>query len=177
VDLNINLTDIAAFASIATPIGLFFLVRQIKINRQQLQLQAITRCIDEFRKLEGLGRQAEAGTTIRYVDLVNEELFYLQHRYLPKEIGREWIDGMIDFMPITNPGGALLNSPYCLLYLEKKPDVYLQGYSRVKNAFSVNDTYNWEIVYNEDAAMQTQRAEERKRLVTEIYENAMRYEF
>lgn len=34
-----------------------------------------------------------------YIEFVNEEFFYLENDYLPLQVGIEWIDGMIDYLP------------------------------------------------------------------------------
>lgn len=51
-----------------------------------------------------------------YIDLVNEELFYIQRGYLPTDIAKEWIDGTIDYIPITNKTGPriTLNENICI---------------------------------------------------------------
>lgn len=45
----------------------------------------------------------------RYLDLCNDEMFYFQHRYLPDEVAREWIDGMFSILPLLRPQGEVVD--------------------------------------------------------------------
>lgn len=73
-----------------TTLAIIFAVVQIKINRKQLYLSTITKCICDFRNLGYLNQQTTDYLIInRYIDLTNEELFYIQHNYIPKDISKE----------------------------------------------------------------------------------------
>ena len=73
----------------------------------------------------------------RYIDLTNEELFYFQHHYIPKEISKEWIDGMIDFIPITNKSGNILNKDHVINYFTEHRIELLKNFPRIQNALKI----------------------------------------
>lgn len=127
--------------------------------------------------MEGLHREATSAVVARYVDLVNEEIFYMQHKYLPDEICLEWIDGIIDFLPVYHTSGDLLNPGNCLLQLEKRPEIYLRGYDRIKSTFTVSGQYKWSAIYNEDAQHYFERRIERRKAAIEIFKNSRAYKF
>lgn len=160
--LNLIISSITAFAIV-------FAVVQIKINRKQLFLSTITKCISDFRNLGELNQQTTDSLIInRYVDLTNEELFYFQHKYIPKVITKEWIDGMIDFIPITDNKGQILNKKYCIKYMADNRSYIFQNFPRIQNAFEINKTFDFEIIYSIDETKRIDRVIERKRLIKEI---------
>lgn len=55
-----------------TALAIVFAVIQIKINKNQLFLSTITKCVSDFRNLGELNRQTKNAVIInRYVDLTN----------------------------------------------------------------------------------------------------------
>jgi len=160
--INLIISSITAFAIV-------FAVVQININRKQLFFSTITKCISDFRNLGELNRQITDSLIInRYVDLTNEELFYFQHKYIPKDITKEWIDGMIDFIPITNNKGQILNKKYCIKYVADNRSNFFQNFPRIQNAFEINGTFDFDLIYSIDETKRIDRVKERKRLINEI---------
>jgi hypothetical protein len=152
-----------------TALAIVFAVIQIKINKKQLFLSTITKCISDFRNLGELNRQTKNADIInRFIDLTNEELFYFQHKYIPKVIRKEWIDGMIDFIPITNINGQILNKEYCIKYIAENRSILFQNYPRIQNAFELNKTFDFGLIYSTDETKRIERVKERKRLIEEI---------
>lgn len=154
-------------------VGVAFLaVRQININRKQFHLTTLDHCISDFRNIKGLNRLTEDEEVIsRYVDLCNEELFYFQHQYVPAEVAIEWTEGMIDFLPVTNPKKEILNAAYCIQNLAQQRKTFFKDYPRIRHAFEVKDNYDMQVIYSDDEAMQRERIKERMRLIREILKN------
>jgi hypothetical protein len=175
---NHDLTTYEIFSlifSLITVLSLVFVVLQIRINRQQLYLSTISKCIDDFRRLEDLTRSTADKSLVRkYVDLVNEELFYFQHNYIPNDVAREWIDGMIDYMPIKDVKGIILNEEYCLRELAINGEEYLTNYPRVEYVFIVRKSYDFALAYSKDKGNRQSRVRLRNKLITEILENLKR---
>lgn len=164
--------------SAITASAIVFAVVQIKINEKQLFLSTITKCIADFRNLGELNRQTTDPVIInRYVDLTNEELFYFQHNYIPKDIMKEWIDGMIDFMPITNINGQILNKKYCIKYIASNRSMVFQNYPRVQNAFEINKIFDFRLIYTTDESKRIDKVKERKMLITEIVKKVNAFEW
>ncbi len=170
--------DINTIATVATAIGVWFAFSQSRTNQKQLHLATLNRCINEFRNYAGILKDNEDTVALsKYVDLVNEELFYMKYDYLPKEVAYEWIDGMIDFIPITNKNEEVLNPDNCLLLLKNNRNEYFKNYPRLKVSFIIRGSHDFVTAFTEEAEKQTLRAMTRKMIVEEIYNNIKFSEF
>lgn len=148
------------------------------INRKQLHLATIKRCIDEFRSLINPNNpQYSDADAAKYVDLVNEELFYFQHGYIPEVVAYEWIDGMMDYLPLFDNGGNILNKGHCVDKISSKHDILLRDYPRIKYTFTIPIDYDFETVYSQHPDKQNLRLIIRKNLVQSIYQNVKRFNF
>jgi hypothetical protein len=96
------------------------------------------------------------------MDLCNEELFYFQQRYLRREVALEWIEGMIQFLPLLN--GAT-RSPWEGQSYMAASDKLIQQFPRVEYAFS--STVSPEIATKEA----------RRRHVERIFKRARQYRY
>ena len=161
-----------------TALAIVFAVVQIRINKKQLFLSTITKCVSDFRNLGELNRQTVDTIIInRYVDLTNEELFYFEHNYIPKDIMKEWIDGMIDFIPITNSKGHILNKKYCVKYIANNRSIIFQNFPRIQHTFEISKTYDFSLIYSTDESKRIDRVKERKRLIEEIFKKVNTFDW
>jgi hypothetical protein len=83
-------------------------VRAYLTSRDHLRLGVVSNCVARFQALlPSLDSQGlcEPKDVRAYLDLCNEELFYVKHRYVPEEVALEWIDGMLQMLPALRPGG------------------------------------------------------------------------
>lgn len=164
--------------SLITASAIVFAAIQIKINRKQLFLSTITKCVSDFRELGQLSKDTKDTHILnKYVDLTNEELFYFQHKYIPKDVSKEWIDGMIDFMPLTTIDGKVLNADYAIEYLVKNRTTVFQNFPRILNAFEVPDSYDINLIYSTDISQRLERVKERKRLISRVLKNAQKFKW
>lgn len=159
---------ISSGVGIATLIGVFMAVDQIRINRKQLSLSTISYCLEKFGKLN-IYHDTDVATVKAYVDLVSEELFFFQYKYLPKEIAYEWIDGMLDYMPLFDSEGKLLNGDVCLLELAKSHPDLLRNYPRIKHTFTINHHFDVSLIYNHTNESRKLRMEARENLIKTMY--------
>jgi hypothetical protein len=168
---------ISLILSGGTIVAIGFAIWQIRINRKQLYVSTITKCINDYRAFGRLKQdERDFSTVSKYVDLVNEELFYIQFNYIPKEVAKEWIDGMLDFMPLINGKDEIVNKKYCLTYLV---DTHVQIYSmnpRVANAFTIRGEYNIPLINSMDLTDRKNRIQHRNLLINEVYGNIKRFE-
>ena len=111
-----DLLEVGSFiATIIGGIAILAAVRSYSISRKQLNFTALESCIKRYRdQFLDLDRHAPKSQVLRYIDLVNEELFYFEHNYLPVDVAEEWIDGMIEHLPIFDPTGKVLNPDHCI---------------------------------------------------------------
>ena len=77
---------------------------------------------------------------IEYIDLVNEELFYFQNGFLPRVVAEEWLDGMIDMIPIYDPYGNVLNLGYCIPIIHQRKLLDQYRFRRVRRAFTIKQS-------------------------------------
>lgn len=171
--------DWSLLAQFVTAAGVVAAAIQIIINRKQLFLGTIARCIESFRKIElELSSHPTAEPIIKnYVDLVAEELFYFQNGYIPKVVALEWIDGMIDYLPLLDKNGKVLNIGHGNEQLAAKKDVLLKNYPRIKHAFTISIFYDIELAYSQANNLLLQRTLQRKKIVEEIYNNIQTFSF
>jgi hypothetical protein len=161
-----------------TAVAVITAVIQIYINRKQLYLSTITKCISDFRNLQGLNKDTiDKFILWKYIDLTNEELFYFKHDYLPRNVAVEWVDGIIDYIPIKNNKDEVLNKDNCIKELLEKHKEYLSGFPRIINAFSIKEQYDFDLIYNKDNSSLSDRMKERRRLIDEIIRNNNRFNF
>ena len=172
-----NLKDLLEVISfIATVIGgiaILFAVRDYSTNRKQLNLSALENCITRFRdNFIHLSHQSPEPLVVEYIDLVNEELFYFQNRYLPKAVAREWIDGMIDAIPIYDPIGNVLNQGYCIPLIHQRKLLDQYRFRRVRRAFTIRIQIDPEVIYGDGHPDRREKA--RRVVVNEIIKNLYR---
>ncbi|MBS1640668.1 MAG: hypothetical protein JSR12_11495 [Bacteroidetes bacterium] len=172
-----ELKDWASVAQILTAISLIYGAVQITINRKQLFSNTISRCLNEFQKINISVDCIDTLTIKKYIDLVGEELFYFQNHYIPKNVAKEWLDGMLDFLPITDSKEVVLNKDHCIIYLGENRSQLLKNYPRIKSAFTLSNEYDIELMYDDSLKSADLRLQIRKNIVEEIYENVRRFEF
>jgi hypothetical protein len=175
------LENLANFATIVGVIAIIAAIWTYNLNKKQFNFSVLVRCITVYQEkfLNKLpteitdGGEAKTMSILNdYIDFVNEELFYFQQMYIPKEVALEWIDGMINEMPIYNGDGQMLNKGEKTAELIDNKKI-TQTYNRIKKAFIVNGQYDWSLIYStyQSKAQFEKRDEERLRLVKEIYVN------
>lgn len=108
-------------------------------NLIQFQFSVMLSCVERFQKLfpELLGKEKDIWRIREYIDLANEELFYFQRGYIPKEVIVEWLDGMLLYLPVYVLGSALPVNYELLPYPEIHDQKLLAGYPRLKKAFKI----------------------------------------
>jgi hypothetical protein len=143
------------------------------INRKQLYLATIIKCVDDFRGLENF---SDLKTISKYLELTNVELFYFKQGYLPKDVAIEWLDGMIEYIPIRNQKNEVLNHKSNTVFKVEGFETLLQKYPRIQNAFRVSGKYDFSVIYNVDESVD-KRMKERRRLIEEIIANNKRFKY
>lgn len=157
-------------ATIIGGIAILFAVRDYSISRKQLHLSALESCITRYRdEFLGLNMDSPELMVVKYIDLVNEELFYFEHQYLPMEVAAEWIDGMIDYLPLFDPTGNVLNKGSCLPMIAQRKILDQYRFRRVKRAFTIRIPVEMEWVYGDPS--HPVKEDERKKVIYAIIDN------
>ena len=169
-----DLLEVLSFvATIIGGIAILFAVRSYSISRKQLNFAALESCIKRYRDhFLDLNHESPESKVIRYVDLVNEELFYFQHRYLPFDVAEEWIDGMIEHLPIYDKSGIVLNPGYFIPVIDAQKILDQYRFRRVKKTFTISANIKVDAVYG-DGRFPIQ-IKEREKLVKAIVKNLKR---
>ena len=145
--------------------ALFVYIFTYVVYRKQLSLATMARCIDRFRKdfiYLGEEKDPDIRKVFEYLDFVNEELFYFENGYVPYFAMLEWIDGMIDMMPIIQ-NRKVVNMDHCIKSIVEK--ALLAKFKRILIAFSLRGVYDFKNIY--EKRIQS----ERTRLAEEILKN------
>lgn len=145
--------------------SLIYAAYSYKTSQKQLNFAVIVSCTERFQKIMP---QLKSKYTVErenavkaYVDLCNEELFYFKHKYLPKEIVEEWLDGMIYYLPHFRNGENINKSKDCLTEINFE---MLEEYPQMKRAFDIDSDFDYDKFDFRDS-------EQRKSLVENIKSN------
>lgn len=129
-------------ANVATALGIigfafFYFTHQQ--NQRQFMFTVMLSCIERFQRLFPIIRDdsEDLERVKKYIDLTNEEFFYFQRKYVPREVMIEWMDSIIEMVPIYSDGSDQpINVDSRLIRLVHENRL-LDGYPRLKNAFSL----------------------------------------
>ena len=159
------------FSNIATIIGvaaLLYANRDAILNKKVLNLNVMENCIIRFTAIypQLLKPAVDEDVLRSYIDLTNEELFYISKKYLTKEVALEWIDGMLTFIPIYNRNAQLINEN--ALLLNHNWEEKLKGYPRIQHFIKDNYFVTPSVMDN---------SANRKNLVELIYNRMLEYKY
>lgn len=138
LEIVVGLAQMAAAAAVLVAVFAYLL------SKKQLNFDVITSCTTRWQQImpqlvEGKGiRRIEAEE--RYVDLCNEELFYFREGYLPKVVVREWLSGMVYYLPHYH--GEVQDEELKGVFGEMVDSRRLDPYPRVKEIFTVAQPRN-----------------------------------
>ncbi len=173
MDFKCILQYFKLFYYIFAIIGLFALIAGIRtfyVYRKQLYHTTISRCIDIYRNCyTNLAENPTPDICKRYVDFVNEELFYMQHGFISDEVAREWLYGIILHFPIFIKGKNGNPSNVASVIVENN---LLKHFPRLEFAFKIRNEPNLTDIYNSKTGEITQT---KGNLVREILKNVKNY--
>lgn len=144
-------------------------------SKKQIHFATIEKCIDDYRELyhKYPDKYENPKFLDEYLDLVNEELFYMEKDYLPKEVAEEWIDGMIDYLPFITSDGFFASQKFHQLDNKGHTEIFLFSYPRIYNFISVKGYFDFEKIFlplkSKDYVVA--RKEERNKLVNALQNN------
>ena len=169
-NLKDGLEVVSFMATLIGGIAILFAVRDYSINRKQLNLSALESCISRYReKFLMMNNQSSEQLVTEYIDLVNEELFYFEHQFLPKQVAEEWLDGMIDHLPLYDYAGNMLNGGYCLEIIPQRRLLEQYRFKRVRRIFTVKPSHEMSVIYGD--VNRALKEKSRSRLIKEMIRN------
>jgi hypothetical protein len=109
---------------ILSSIAVIFGIISLYLSKKQLHVTTMRHCIGDYRRIFrdqqkialkiNVPKSEQPDAQILKMDilgLVNEELFYIQEGYIPKDISLEWISSMLDYLPVLDAKGNVLKVP------------------------------------------------------------------
>jgi hypothetical protein len=146
MDCGINtlkdLLEASAYAfTIAGFIFIYIAVRSYRRSVKTLNFEIITSCNSRFYGIVDDLYESKPDPKIlrQFIDLCNEEIFYFKNDYLKDDdIISEWIDGMLDFLPVIL-NGTCINSNQSHVIEVIINDNMLENYSRLKKYITLEN--------------------------------------
>lgn len=140
--------DWAEFISyLVTSISLIGFLLAYAMSKKQVHFMTMDKCIRDFREIVLGNAATDKQFAKRYIDLVNEEFFYIQNGFIPLDVAIEWIDGMIDYLPFYTHNNQFVPSIGITDFKsEETTKKILDGHTRVLKAISLGKPIQFEIV-------------------------------
>ncbi len=140
------------------------------VYRKQLYHSTLSRCVDIFRRdFTDLATKPTTENCNKYVDFVNEELFYMQHGFIPNDIAREWLYGIIIHFPVFAKGANGNPSDVSKVIVTNN---LLSSFPRLVHAFTLSGTHNFAVIYNSESR---EISHAKRNMVDEILKNVKSY--
>lgn len=153
-------------------IGLAAIWISHRLSVKQFQFTVMLSCIDRFQNLYPVQRDSQEGDfeqrLIKYLDLTNEEFFYFQNGFIPKVVMVEWMDSIIECLPIYHIDNQEPLNYDLLDFREIHDRKLLQKFPRLEIAMKVNGNYDFSVIA--DRATSDSRRQ-RRELISEILGN------
>ena len=168
--------DVAEFISyIVIIISLLGLWVTYLLSKRQIHFSVMEKCIKDFRDYEkGASELSELNRAKHYIELINEEFFYMENKYLPLVVSIEWIDGMIDYLPFVMENDAFIKSNDLKGFDSiEKTNILLKNYPRIRKVIQINSVLKFELIHSEvdDENKRGLRRKERDKLIFFIISN------
>ncbi len=142
--------------------------------RKQLNFDVMTNCMSRFQNLLEKGIK---NNTKEYADLCNEQLFYIQHKYLKKEISLEWLDGMADCLPhfMKHESDRNVNISKQCVFKYGNENIVL-GYDRIVKTFTFDKSEYKDLMRKDHESFDIKRTN-RKKFLKVVYKQILDYKF
>lgn len=164
IELSYHIFAIAGLISI---VWTFF---TLVVYRKQLYHSTLSRCIDIYRKdFTDLATQPTIENCNKYIDFVNEELFYMQNGFIPNDVSREWLYGIIIHFPVFING---VNGNPSNVSKVISDNNLLASFPRLVHSFTLKKKHNIAVIFNPESREITK---EKRGMINEILKNVKSY--
>ncbi|MFH6984912.1 hypothetical protein [Marinoscillum luteum] len=165
-------TIIANIVTIIGVIGLAAIWISHRLSVKQFHFTVMLSCIDRFQQLypSQMDRQEE-GFELRlrkYLDLTNEEFFYFENGVIPKVVIVEWMDSIIECLPIYYLGNEQPINYDFLDFPEIHDRKLLQEFPRLNAAMRINGKYDFSVIADRTTS---DSRRQRRQVIAEILRN------
>ena len=126
--MEVTLTNLGAIVGVFTLVQsiIAFFVNSVS-EHKKLQLKIMQNCIEQYRKFADNDNVSEKEIQA-YLGLINEEIYYLRKKLVPKDIGNEWLMNMINFLPLfSSENGKKIDfeNPVNREILQKRKSIFM----------------------------------------------------
>lgn len=171
-----TIKDIAEFVSfVVTSLSLSAIYFSYFHSKKQIHFTTIEKCINDYRSLYHKYEEKYNNPKFldQYLDLVNEELFYIENGYLPKEVAEEWIDGMIDYLPFIMKGNFISSLKFVQFDNQLNTEKQLFSFPRILKFITISIDFDFEKIYLPLSTRENleYRNKERMRLIKHLRKN------
>jgi hypothetical protein len=163
-----------AASAIVTILGVVVIVLSIRgygLSQNQFRQGVMTHCLNRYYTVmfDKKGEKySDPDVWLQQLfELINEEMFYFQVKYLPMDVIIEWMDGILDNVIIRKAGSAEIINERALVDIIKN-SVKQSCFPRLTNAFTIKSGVDYSPAFDRENPAY---AETRKRLIIEILTN------
>lgn len=152
--------------------AIIFTVRSFWTAKKQNYFTVVNNCINKFQENFVQHEKFDENKKLKYLDFVNEQLFYMENDYLPLMISIEWIDGMLDYLPVHYYNEQIFTNPNSRFSdpIEKETLVL---YPRIKHIFTTSKQYKGTDLTK--AENHLERKELLEEILIKVYGKKIRY--
>jgi hypothetical protein len=160
-----NIKDLAELISyVIASVSLIGIWIAYAHSKKQIHFSAMDKFVKDFRDFQISGSDLEDERAFEYIELVNEEFFYMENGYLPIEVCIEWIDGMIDYLPFYDKHNNFISrSNLSVLKEEDYANNLLYLYPRVFKAIKLDKKIDFDKIYLGTIKKENRKIREKER--------------
>lgn len=119
--------------------------------RKSLFQSTMGKLISDFRALIDENARIKSENRLKYLDLINEQTFYFRHGYIPFDVAIEWLDGMLEYLPMIQKNKIMnLHCDTVVCKSIKEFEADFKYYTRVKALLKLPDDLpvDWDNIYS-----------------------------
>jgi hypothetical protein len=102
MEVNAVSNELLAFVLgfIGTVVSAVSVIVTMENDKNRNRLAMTQRCIDKYNAILHGGRIDDEDKLYQFIELVDEELYYMQKRLIVKKLVDEWLSNLINFLPV-----------------------------------------------------------------------------
>ncbi len=118
--------------------GFFYVIRAFLVSRNLMYASTMHQSLAAKRKLPIITKTCTDCSTIdKYLHLIDMDIFFFKHNYLPQDLIDEWILQTLHVIPAFDSHGRCINFEICNSYLFENYDQLIKQYPKIKYYFTL----------------------------------------
>ena len=120
--------------------GFFYVIRAFLVSRNLMYASTMHQSLAAKRKLPIITKTCTDCSTIdRYLHLIDMDLFFFKHNYLPQDMIDEWIMQSLHIIPAFDSKGRCVNTDICNIFLLENFDQLVKQYPKIRYYFTLQN--------------------------------------